>query len=105
MGLEEYVRAKWSLVHLCDGSYRGYPRGTVLLQDVNNHWFDFDAWEAAYEFTLAREEEIRQVEEETFALYKLCPCRRGSMDCVCEQLDRTKKRLEAILADLRKGMK
>lgn len=105
---EAYVRAAWQEVY--DNGYTVRLLGTGILGGA-----DFDKapmfvgsigrWKAAYEFTIAREEEIRKLEEETFALYKLCPCRRGSMDCVCEQLNRTQKRLEAITADLKRDMK
>lgn len=60
----EYVEARWELVVCCDGSYRGYRRGTILLQDVIDHWLDFHSWHAAYLFTLDRERQIAEVEEE-----------------------------------------
>jgi len=61
---KQAVKAKWILTHHCDGSYRDYPRGTVLIQDEDRHWLNFDSWAAAAEFTRNRLEEIRQVEEE-----------------------------------------
>ena len=75
---ETYVQSKWKLTAYCDGSYRDYPRGTVLVQDVNHHWFDFDSWSAAAEFTRSREEEIRQAEEEIAYLHNtLAGLKRG----------------------------
>lgn len=61
---EEFVKAHWVMTHICDGSYRHYQRGTILLQDVNHHFFDFPDWPAAAEFTRERLEEIRQLEAE-----------------------------------------
>jgi hypothetical protein len=61
---EKYIRDRWELVHCCDGSYLGYARGTVLLQDSHRHWIDFDSWSAAKAFTVEREGQIAEIEEE-----------------------------------------
>ena len=94
---EEMVRAAWELTHRCDGSYRGYPRGVVLLQDKHGHWLDFTSWAAAAEFTRERQEEIRQLREEIF--YSNCG---PNAIPVCKRI---LARLEAELAKLRQGMK
>jgi hypothetical protein len=67
---EQFVREKWNLVHCCDGSYRNYRRGTILIQDTPGHWLDFQGWIPAAEFTRQREEDIRQVEEEIAEIRK-----------------------------------
>ena len=63
---EQVVKATWLVTHYCDGYYRDYPRGVVLIwsQDEDRHWLNFDSWAAAAEFTRNRLEEIRQVERE-----------------------------------------
>jgi len=101
--MEQYIRSKWELVSRCDGSYRHYEMGTVLIQDVHNHWFDFDSWQAAYDFTLAREEEIRQVEEEIKFLHELKSF--GSWVENHTGWQRILAREQAALADLKRGMK
>jgi hypothetical protein len=108
---EAYVRGAWVHVARCDGSYRGYPRGTVLVQQVIGQWVDFPSWLAAYNFTLQRQEEIRQVEEEI-------ACLGGFMNALIERIPkkdrnpsiiaafrRTMIRLQSIRAELQKGMK
>jgi hypothetical protein len=61
---QKYVTQRWELVHLCDGSYPGYPRGTVLLQDAHGHWLDFPTFAAAKAFTEQRKQDIEDVEDE-----------------------------------------
>jgi hypothetical protein len=61
---EEFVRAAWSLVHRCDGSYRHYANGTILLQLSNHVFEDFPNYNDAYNFTLDRIEEVRKLREE-----------------------------------------
>ena len=119
---EKLVRATWVLVAVCDGSYRGYPRGTVLVQDAISigHWFDFDSWSASAEYTTARREEIRQVEKEiTTIADDLCDIanwrifleentdlkgivRYVRYQCRC---CRILAREQATLAELQRGMK
>jgi hypothetical protein len=63
-GNKQYVRSRWEKVIVCDGSYRHYAKGTVLLNWANHCFHEFASFEAAAEFTRQREVEIRQVEEE-----------------------------------------
>ena len=96
---EQKVRAVWELVHRCDGSYRGYPRDVVLVQDRNGHWLDFPSWDAALAFTEERLEEIRQLREE-IAYFNY----DGAMD-ICAVPKRIITRLKSILAEKTAGMK
>ena len=68
---EAYVRAKWEMVHVCDGSYRDYPRGTILIQQVIGRWVDFPDWKAAYAHIKAVEEELRCLDREIELLIDL----------------------------------
>ena len=61
---EKVVREYWNLTAECDGSYRGYSRGTVLIQDVNHHWFDFPDWSAAYAYTLDHQQKRAELESQ-----------------------------------------
>lgn len=97
MNDEEFVRSVWKLTAQCDGSYRSYPRGTVLVQEVRDHWVDFESWPAAAEFTRNRLEEIRQVEEEIYDL-------NGS-DTPPVSLERILAREQAALTELKRGMR
>ncbi len=103
----EFVNAHWELVHCCDGSYRSYPRGTILVQDVNSHWFNFDSWSAAAEFTRERLEQLRQVEEELQLIGILkCDIESGSWDeGYLKVVERVLAREESALAELKKGMR
>ena len=115
---EKFVREHWDLVHRCDGSYRGYPCNTVLVQDMNGHWFDFDSWSAAAEFTRNRLEEIRQVDEEIRLLKGYNKSNKSCSENSFSELrsreqhttsfitvGRTIVRLQAALAELKRGMK
>ena len=61
---EEYVRARWERVIVCDGSYRHYAKGTILLNWSNHQFYEFKDFSAARAFTENREREIAEVEEE-----------------------------------------
>ena len=61
---EEYVRARWKRVIVCDGSYRHYAKGTILLNWANHQFYEFNDCSAARAFTKQREREIAEVEEE-----------------------------------------
>ena len=102
---EEYVRQRWELVHICDGSYRDYPRGTILLQCERGSWLNFPSMQAAYDFTLQREEQIRLVEEEIQLLSEFQEGLRVNSSHRPIVLQRILARLEAALDELRKGMK
>ena len=60
---EEYVRARWERVIVCDGSYRHYAKGTILLNWANHQFYEFNDWSAARAFTEQREREIAEVED------------------------------------------
>lgn len=68
---EKYVRERWELVHRCDGSYRHYVRGTVLVQDTHGHWLDFESWDFAYAFTIERERQIAEREQDCCILNRI----------------------------------
>ena len=119
---EEYVRQRWEREWIvCDGSYRHYAKGTVLLNWANHCFYEFADFQAAYDFTIAREEQIRLVEEEIKAIEELIICTEpgdwieGTEPPVyeCTQLPESwKPRLQRILAreqaaldELRKGFK
>ena len=94
---ERYVRDRWNLVHRCDGSYRGYLGGVVLIQDTHG-LLHFETWAAARAFTEARLEQIRQVEEEIAYVRRW---HRGPHPVWTRILARE----QATLAELRIGMK
>jgi hypothetical protein len=117
-----YVEERWELVHHCDGSYRDFARGTVLIQDRHNHWLDFPDYSAAYDFTLQREEEIRLVKEELTRIYVYASDAKSRILFEMAQPDeelpylsqevrnlcalaRVHAKLESELATLRHGMK
>ena len=109
---ERFVRAAWILVVVCDGSYLGYPRGTVLVQDVIRHWFDFDSWSAAAEFTRKRQQEIADVKYE-ISLQRLILSSHESQEWHNPQdweidkaaLQRTIARLQSAMTELTRGWK
>jgi hypothetical protein len=112
---EEYVRSRWALPQMM----RRYSGGTVSItaQQANESWtwvvfLAFDesrsdylavepaqptealAWQAAYEFTLAREEEIRLVREEIALVrdsYQTC----FKIGSALEFKDETRKKMAA----------
>lgn len=96
----ELVERTWALTALCDGSYRFYPRGTVLIQDVHNQWLHFPDWAAARAFTEQRIREVREIEEEIAWV-------NGVQETVTTIMERIRiaKRLEAIRDNLKRGMK
>lgn len=118
---ERFVRETWVLVAHCDGSYRDYPRGTVLLQDVNNHWFDFKTWSAAAEFTRERLEQIRKStidvastaakQKTALEMILIFPWGRAVDEILVDwvqalcSISRIHAREQAALADLKRGMR
>jgi hypothetical protein len=58
------VERCWRNVHYCDGSYQGYPRGTILILYGPNNRSDFDSWHAAYLYTVEHAEKVKEVREE-----------------------------------------
>lgn len=63
---EKFVRESWERVLVCDGSYRHYVKGTILINWANHQFYEFGPgdWSAARAFTEERLEQIRQIEEE-----------------------------------------
>ena len=98
---EAYVRRVWENVIVCDGSYRSYARGTVLFNWANHKFYEFADWDAAYAFTLAREEEVRQVEEEVALLKGWRYVQEG----ISPQATRILAREQAALDELKRGMR
>lgn len=106
MSREEYVRSRWDLVHECDGPYMGYQKGTILVQEVRYQWAVFPSWSAAKDFTVRREDEIRQLREEIRLLRGMIALLQSEPgDETAPVYRRTIARLESALAELQKGMK
>ena len=109
---EKEVRDSGELVHRCDGSYRDYPEGTILIQQgVPGKWLDFPSCAAAAAFTRERKEQIRQVAEEICWLnaeqFKQRPHANSPMPPQPTEavLKRILAREQAALAELKKGMR
>lgn len=99
---EAYVRQRWEHVHKCDGSYRDYPRGTFLLQEVRGEWRDFPTLSAAKAFTVERERQIAFREAE---IDLVCETRLEGKGIDHSRWTRILELLQAALAELRRGMK
>ena len=105
---EEYVRARWVRVLVCDGSYRHYAKGTILLIWSNHQFYEFKDFSAARAFTEKREREIAEISGCVALLKGLVGLARGSATDVtgmAAKLTSTLKREQAVLAELRRGMK
>ena len=105
---EEYVRARWERVIVCDGSYRHYAKGTILLNWANHQFYEFNDWSAARAFTEEREREIAEVEEEIAWLNQMkrnLPPGRPTKEERQAILQRILAVEQARLAELRRGMK
>ena len=99
MEQEEYVRSRWESVF--DSEY-----GVDIMFDIDTPRQRFAGlngrWQAAYAFTLERECQIKDVEEEiAWCRYQLSPATRPDGHI----RERILARLQSTLADLRKGMK
>lgn len=57
----EFVEQHWQHCTECDGSYRHYPKGTVLLVIRPHCFIECDSWDAAAEITRDKLEERRQL--------------------------------------------
>ena len=101
---EEYVRSKWERVLICDGSYRHYAKGTILINWKNNGFYDFPNFDDAAEFTRQREGYIRHVHEEIETLDDVQDEKLAAMEEL-DPIKRTIKRLQIILTELTLGMK
>ena len=105
---EEYVRARWERVIVCDGSYRHYAKGTILLNWANHQFYEFKDFSAARAFTEQREREIAEVQEEIAILnegVELAASTDADERKYGIPFKRILARLQAVLAELRRGMK
>jgi len=114
---EAYVRSKWIEVYDCGAYVIIY--GTDGRQLVNvSRQTTVEAWQAVYDFTIDREEEIRKVEREaSVQAYAISALREQINDwctlpgVVLEQVRtlcamcRTRARLDQKLTELKRGMK
>ena len=121
---EEYVRSKWKHVEvhrelIAQGVNAGFKWWILIVRvgRMNSCITEVAAWQAAYDFTVACEEEIRQLKAEIEALQinsyagsdkfessigeGLNVARRTIHHC---RLSRTLDRLQQALEDLTKGM-
>jgi hypothetical protein len=98
----EYVEARWSLTVQCDGSYRHYVCGTVLIQEKNHQFWDFASWQAAKDFTVEREKQIAEVNEEITYINTFIKTPSGSPHPVWTRIIESRK---TALADLKRGMR
>jgi hypothetical protein len=96
---ERLVRDTWERVLVCDGSYRHYAKGTILINWANHCFYEFNEWSAAAEFTRARLEQIRQVEEE---IEWLDDCAEFDKNATWVRIE---AREQAALTELKKGLK
>ena len=113
---EAYVRSKWIEVYDCGAYVIIY--GTDGRQLVNvSRQTTVEAWQAVYDFTVDREEEIRQVKREmavqeakTDLLRAQIDARRTVLSMFCGvrtlcAMCRTLARLYQKLTELKRGMK
>lgn len=105
----ELVERHWEHTHVCDGSYRSLPSGTVLIMCGTSH-HGFDDWSAAAAFTRERLEEIRQLEREIEVVEgarDVCGMWKGTTAYVRQHCtwSRILSRLQSALAELKKGMR
>lgn len=98
---EKYVRDRWDSAECLglDGA-RFVSINRDLWMVPGNHRTDGPAWAAAYAFTIEREKQIAEVEEEIALLLNL-RIHASELDVA----QRIRVRLEAVLADLQRGMK
>jgi hypothetical protein len=103
---EKLVCDTWERVLVCDGSYRHYAKGTILINWANHSFYKFKAehWDEAASFTRVRLEEIRQVEEE-IALLEYASFSADLSGFKPLALGRILVREQAALAELKKGLK
>jgi len=104
---EKEVRDSWELVHRCDGSYRDYPEGTILVLYATGKWWDFPSWSAAAAFTRERKEQIRLVKREIECLQLAASIVKieAWADAWQQAFNRILVREQAALTELTKDMK
>jgi hypothetical protein len=106
---ERYVKSKWEHVIVCDASYRRYAKDTILLNWANHQFYELKDWSAAKAFTVERERQIAEIEEEIVFInlaikYSNESC--GVEGCGCEEpFKRILAREQAALDALKVGMK
>ena len=109
MSDEAYVRSKW--VRVLNHGTRRHPIPILNGVEVKIPFAEWDeGWKAAAAFTLQREEEIRQVEEEISLLLNSMPLQVvviGNTPIPDVQAARSRilAREQAALAELKKGWK
>jgi len=114
---EAYVRSKWIEVYDCGGYVIIYGTDGRQLVNVSRQTTE-EAWQAVYDLTIDREEEIRKVEREaSVQAYAISALREQINDwctlpgVVLEQVRtlcamcRTRARLDQKLTELKRGMK
>jgi hypothetical protein len=117
---EAYVRERWNNVGCKKNRvFADYfiPKARAILSGNSLCYNEAQAWQAAYEFTLAHEEEIRKLEEEINWVERILPSERSWEWCLqsssqvadyvrfCAQGYRILAREQAALAELKKGMR
>ena len=105
---EAYVRSKWRMVYYFpetpadEGYLLQIFKDNSMREIYEEHSMSAeDAWDAAYAFTLAREEEVRQVEEEVALLKGWRYVQEG----ISPQATRILAREQAALDELKRGMR
>ena len=102
---EAYVRSVWENVHFIT-SYRQSSLWRLKFGPIITSADSQDeCWDAAYAFTLAREEEVRQVEEEERLLQGALDLASDSNHPHRDPMQRTVKRLKGISDELKRGMR
>ena len=91
------VEAVWRLTHQCDGSYRDYPRGTILIQQAPGKWLDFPSWSVAAAFTHGQ---LRQIQR-----YRIIEIKVRNSELPQGCIEFLLNILHRDLAELLKGMK
>ena len=113
MSDEAYVRSRWEGVRLLENDYYEPPRHLIVAEFKEESGLILasehsapSAWSAANDFTIQREEEIRQLREEIAVLID-DGGEDGWGDCELAEpaYRRILARLESALAEKRKGMK
>lgn len=105
---EEYVRSRWD-PNLFNGGLYFYEGARSYHLRLGSKRFEYtqktkaECWSAAYAFTLEREEQIRQVEEEIALMEFIVQAQDEFNDIVAAK--RILAREQAALAELKKGMR
>ena len=108
---EAYVRTAWQGAHiqwsLIDDFTACYSVVCNGNQPIPSQGFSTieECWEAAYTFTIAREEKVRQIDEEMAEQALVIGIARADKQERIELVhERTLARLQAIKAELQRGM-